>query len=283
MWLLWDPHFTNWKLGTEKVSSICEITQQSWDSNPAPILSTRSPHCFSKVRSNTVTNPLSYPSGPLTSQRMKPKAASVSQSALPRPLEAKGGRRSRYLDLQNMIQKLYFNKHPQKIIEYINVWELLKKWNKEKAQHYGKPGKAWERSEDIGNPGQSDDPGVPAREELGGWGVRITLNVEGWLQEASCILWGHTPFPGGNGYLLSQGRHFLWVRMGSMGATRESKQSMVQESLCDSEWAGLHKQNGLCCEVKERGVMAGELNEEPRYRSPGLIQSLITAPWGSVS
>lgn len=68
-----------------------------------------------------MTDLLSFPSGPLTSQRMKPKAASVSQRALPRPLEAKGGRRSRYLDLQNMTQNVYFNKHPQKIIEYINV------------------------------------------------------------------------------------------------------------------------------------------------------------------
>lgn len=121
-----------------------------------------------------------------------------------------------------MLQNLYFNKHPQKIIEYVNVRELLKEWNKEKAQHYGKPGKAWERSEGTGNPGQSDDPGVPAREEFGGWGVRITLSVEAGLQEASCILWDHTPFPGGNGYLLSQGRRFLPVGVGSMGAARES-------------------------------------------------------------
>lgn len=63
-----DPHFIDWKLGTEKSSSIWELTQHSWDSNPyydSPILSTRSPYCFSKVGSNPVTNLLSCPSGPL--------------------------------------------------------------------------------------------------------------------------------------------------------------------------------------------------------------------------
>lgn len=147
--VLWDKYYYTCILqignkGTEKFSGICGIIQQSWDSNPVTnqvtiLLSTRSLYCFPKVEGKTVTNLLSCPSGPLIQQRMILMAAFVSQSALPRPLASKWGEKVQIPGCypQNMIQNLrnlHFNKHPQKILQFINVWEplALKEWNKEK-------------------------------------------------------------------------------------------------------------------------------------------------------